>query len=148
MLQYPLVDGPTEGLIWYVAESDALRRSRPEISSADEERMMAETRRWVIRDLRGGFKNDFNGQPKGTADHRYRDMLTQLLHKLCDSTIEDWTDQQWESFTLQALWRVCRETVKDIPQFTSAPPPAVRHRDLVFEVTGFDLDSLVNKTLI
>ena len=34
MLQYPLRTGPTEELVWYVAEADALRRVRPEVSSA------------------------------------------------------------------------------------------------------------------
>ena len=34
MLQYPLRIGPTDELVWYVAEADALRRVRPEVSSA------------------------------------------------------------------------------------------------------------------
>ena len=53
MLQYPLRTGPTEELVWYVAEADALRRVRAEASSAMRARMIAETRRWVMRDLRG-----------------------------------------------------------------------------------------------
>ena len=47
MLQYPLRTGPTEELVWYVAEADALRRVRAEASSAVRARMIAETRRWV-----------------------------------------------------------------------------------------------------
>ncbi len=54
MLQYPLRSGPTEELVWYVAEANALRRVRSEVSSAVRARLIAETRRWVIRDLRGG----------------------------------------------------------------------------------------------
>ena len=53
MLQYPLRTGPTEELVWYVAEANALRRVQPEVSAADRARLIAETRRWVIRDLRG-----------------------------------------------------------------------------------------------
>ena len=53
MLKYPLRYGPTEELVWYVAEADALSKARPEVSSADAARMVAETRRWVVRDLRG-----------------------------------------------------------------------------------------------
>lgn len=34
MLQYPLRMGPTEELLWYVAETDALRRIRSGVSSA------------------------------------------------------------------------------------------------------------------
>src|SRR6516162_571390 len=43
MLQYPLRTGPTEELVWYVAEADALRRIRPEVSSAVRARLIAET---------------------------------------------------------------------------------------------------------
>ena len=53
MLQYPLRTGPTEELVWYVAEANALRRVRAETSSAVRARLIAETRRWVMRDLRG-----------------------------------------------------------------------------------------------
>ena len=56
MLQYPLRSGPTEELVWYVAEANALRRVRSEVSSAVRRRLIAETRRWVIRDLRGGSR--------------------------------------------------------------------------------------------
>ena len=52
MLQYPLRSGPTEELVWYVAEANALRRVRADVSSAVRSRLIAETRRWVIRDLR------------------------------------------------------------------------------------------------
>src|SRR4051794_6310734 len=34
MLQYPLRSGPTEELVWYVADANALRRVRSEASSA------------------------------------------------------------------------------------------------------------------
>ncbi|HEX3870441.1 MAG TPA: putative inorganic carbon transporter subunit DabA, partial [Pirellulales bacterium] len=52
MLQFPLRTGPTEELIWYVAEADAFRRVRQETSSATRARIIAETRHWVLRDLR------------------------------------------------------------------------------------------------
>ena len=148
MLQYPLLYGPTEELIWYVAEADALSKTRPEVSSADEARMVAETRRWVVRDLRGGSLNGGNGSASRPRDPRFHDALIGLLRKLGDSTIEDWTDTQWESFTLQALWRVCCEGVRHLPQFTSPPSPSIRHRDLMFEVTGADPDSRVDELLI
>ena len=43
MLQYPLRSGPTEELVWYVAEANALRRVRSEVSSAVRARLIAET---------------------------------------------------------------------------------------------------------
>src|SRR5437867_6833149 len=54
MLQYPLRFGPTEELLWFVAETDALRRVRADASAAVRGRLIAETRHWVMRDLRGG----------------------------------------------------------------------------------------------
>ncbi len=53
MLQYPLRTGPTPELIWFVAEVNALRRVRSEASFAVRSRLIAETRRWVVRDVRG-----------------------------------------------------------------------------------------------
>ena len=70
MLQYPLRIGPTEELVWYVAEQDALRRVRPEASSAIRARLIAETRRWVMRDLRGGRESHANGVAGRPGDRR------------------------------------------------------------------------------
>ena len=50
----PLRTGPTEELVWFVAEKDALRRVRSDTSAAVRDQLIAETRRWVMRDLRGG----------------------------------------------------------------------------------------------
>src|SRR2546421_405489 len=52
MLQYPLRYGPTEELLWFMADTDALRKVRPDVSAAVRGRLVAETRRWVLRDLR------------------------------------------------------------------------------------------------
>src|SRR5258708_37765336 len=43
MLEYPLRIGPTEELVWYVAEANALRRVRSEASSAVRASLIAET---------------------------------------------------------------------------------------------------------
>ncbi|MCI0458116.1 MAG: Na-translocating system protein MpsB, partial [Gemmataceae bacterium] len=65
MLQYPLRYGPTEELLWLVAETDALRRVRRDVSAAVRGRLLAETRRWVMRDLRGGNEATRGGRPPG-----------------------------------------------------------------------------------
>jgi uncharacterized protein YbcC (UPF0753/DUF2309 family) len=74
--------------------------------------------------------------------------LAELLSHFGESTIESWSDEEWESFTLQALWRVCCDGVRNLSHFTNAPPPPIRHRDLLYEATGADADSLVHETLI
>ena len=52
MLQYPLRTGPTEELQWFVAETDALTRLRPDAPSSVRDRFLTETKHWVMRDLR------------------------------------------------------------------------------------------------
>ena len=112
MLQYPMLYGPTEELIWYVAEADALRKTRPEVSSAVAERIVAETRRWVVRDLRGDASTR-SDKPVASES------LSGLLARFGESSMETWTNSRWESFTLQALWLVCCEGVRDVPPFTA-----------------------------
>jgi uncharacterized protein YbcC (UPF0753/DUF2309 family) len=143
MLQYPLRTGPTPELIWFVAEVNALRRVRTEASFAVRARLIAETRRWVVRDLRsvreqGSIGTNVTG---GKA-------LIELLDRLGGSRMEAWTEEDWEGFTLQALWRVCSDGVRDLPPFTTPPPAVVRPRDLLFEATGEDTDQLVHSLLI
>ena len=74
--------------------------------------------------------------------------LSELLDRFGDSRMESWSDRDWEGFTLQALWRVCCDGVRDLPAFTPPPPEPVRHRDLLLEATGADADALVNDLLI
>ncbi len=144
MLQYPLRSGPTEELVWYVAEANALRRVRSEVSSAVRARMIAETRRWVIRDLRAGNGRAIPGSPAEPVSMS----LAQLLTRFGEAPIETWSDDDWEGFTLQALWRLCCDGVRDLPPYTTPPPPPVRQRDLVLEGTGVDTDAMVHDVMI
>jgi uncharacterized protein YbcC (UPF0753/DUF2309 family) len=143
MLQYPLRFGPTDELLWFVAETDALRKFRPE-AFAVRGRMISETRRWVMRDLRGGNEARRNGGGAPRAPHA----LDALFARYKDESLEEWDEAAWESFTLQALWRVCCDGIAGQPPFVPPPPPAVRHRDLLFEATGADSDLPVNDLLI
>jgi uncharacterized protein YbcC (UPF0753/DUF2309 family) len=147
MLQYPLQTGPTEELVWFVAEKDALRRVRPETSSAVRGRLIAETRRWVMRDLRGGNEAGPDGAGQ-KQERRGGNGLSSLLERFRAATIESWKEDKWESFTLQALWRICCDGVRGVPAFTPPPPVPVRHRDLLLEATGTDTDRLVHDVLI
>jgi uncharacterized protein len=148
MLQYPLRFGPTEELVWFVAKREALRRVRQEVSSAVRARMIAETRRWVMRDLRNGNEAPNNGSGTGPGALQMERSLDELLARFGGSAIESWSDGQWERFTLQAMWRVCCEGVRDLPMFVAPPPERLRHRDLLLEATAEDADTLVNGLLI
>jgi uncharacterized protein YbcC (UPF0753/DUF2309 family) len=152
MLQYPLRFGPSEELLWFVAETDALRRVRPDISAAVRGRLIAETRRWVMRDLRGGNEASCGGNRSSRPTHQ-RDVgqsagLVGLFERFGESRIEEWCEDVWEAFTLQALWRVCCDGVADVPEFTPPLAAPVRHRDLLLQATGVDADLLVHDMLI
>jgi uncharacterized protein YbcC (UPF0753/DUF2309 family) len=147
MLQDPLRTGPSAELVWHVTEANSLRRIRPEASAAVRARLIAETRRWVMRDLR------YRGEPRraprdGAPDEGAPSHVLELLDRFGESRIESWSDEDWESFTLHALWRVCCEGVRDVPSFVPPREPSVRHRDLLLEVTGEDADLLVHEHLI
>jgi hypothetical protein len=84
----------------------------------------------------------------GSAKRRVPASLSELLDRFGESTIETWSDDDWEGFTLQALWRICCDGVRDLPAFTPPPSPPIRHRDLLLEATGADADPLVNELMI
>src|SRR6516162_4044602 len=92
MLQYPLRFGPTEELLWFVAETDAQRRIGEGVSAAVRGRLVAETRRWVMRDLRGGNETGRPvPAPAGWAGRRALAGLSGLLKRFGESRIEEWS---------------------------------------------------------
>ncbi|MBL8799561.1 MAG: DUF2309 domain-containing protein [Planctomycetia bacterium] len=145
MLQHPVRFGPTEELLWFVAETDALRHVRPATPPATRLRLIAETRRWVMRDLRGGHEAGHNGG--ATAGQRAAAGLSGLLERFGEARIEGWTPEQWEAFALQSLWRVCCDGAATVPECTAAPALPTRHRDLLLQTTGIDTDLRVHEVL-
>jgi uncharacterized protein len=147
MLEHPLRSGPIEELRWFLAETDALRRVRPDASAAARGRLINETRRWVQRDLRGGNEAGRNGSAERAA-RRSAAGLTGLIERFGESRIETWSEDVWEAFTLQALWRVCRHGVAGVPPLAPPSSTLVRHRDLLLQATGTDTDLPVHELLI
>ena len=74
--------------------------------------------------------------------------LAALLARFGESRIEEWGEDVWEAFTLQALWRVCCEGVAGVPEFALPPLLPPRHRDLLLLATGEDADLPVHDLLI
>lgn len=140
MIQYPLHIGPAEELLWLVAMTDALRRVRAVASVAAKQKLIGETRRWVMRDLRG--RNGAKGRTGRPA------WVAELLEQFGESRIESWDAGTWEAFSLESLWRVCRDGVRGLPEFVPPPPVPMRHRDLLLRVAGADIDSQVKPILI
>ena len=143
MLQHPVRSGPTGELRWFMAETDALRRFRPHAPAAVRARMIAETRRWVMRDLRGA-----EAGRNGAAVRRAAAGLEGVLERFGMSAIESWNEAAWEAVTLQSLWRICRRGAAQVPHASTIPPPLVRHRDLLLAATGLDADPPVHELLI
>jgi uncharacterized protein YbcC (UPF0753/DUF2309 family) len=146
MLQYPLRTGPTEELLWFVAETDALRRFRSGVSSATQVQMVAETRHWVLRDLRN-IGQEEHGRGRRPA-FRFPAFLRSIFDRLDETAIETWSDAQWEEFTLRALWAICCQGVAGLPSFATDGPSPIRHSDLLRAATGADADLLVHEDLI
>jgi uncharacterized protein YbcC (UPF0753/DUF2309 family) len=139
MLEHPLRTGPAEELRWFVAETDALQHFLSHVPPEVREPMIAETRQWVMHELANG---------RGPRHDSFRPMLDDLVRRLGASRIDDWTADEWESLTLQALWRICRHGAHASERSPQAESQPVRHRDLLLERTGVDTDELVHDVLI
>jgi uncharacterized protein YbcC (UPF0753/DUF2309 family) len=137
MLHYPLPSAPAEELQWLVAETDALRRIRPEASAVIRARLIADTRRWVMRDVR----------PRNGAAPK-ADWVEELFAKFRASEIESWSEATWEAFTLEAIWRISCDALRSVPDRITQVPPPVRHSDLLVRVAGVDPDPWVHELLI
>lgn len=144
MLEYPLRVGPSEELRWFVAETDALTKIRKEAPPLMAEKLLEETRHWVMRDLLGQHWSERT--LLGTPLPRY-DFQDLLMH-FDSKTIERWSRSTWETFALQALWRVCRNEVQALAPAEWKGSHLIRHRDLLQEAVGEDSDALVHEFLI
>lgn len=149
MLQYPLRFGPAEELRWFVAEMDALTRLHHEVPPEIRERFVEETRHWAMRHLRNGNNSDADRSAAKHEPHN-RHRFADLMQKFGEPSIEHWSEQKWESFSLQALWRICHDGVRGIEASSpwEAVAPAIRHRDLLRQAGGDDSDALVHEVLI
>lgn len=142
MIQCPLEIAPTSQIRWFIANTDALRRFRSDTPTEVRERMIRETRHWVLRDLVGR-----TAKSESETARRARKSLANLLDSHDAAHLDRWDDSNWESFALQALWRCCHQGCHGLP----TPPEfvaATRPRDWLYEATGVDVDLQVHDVLI
>lgn len=147
MLEHPLRMGPNEELRWFIAETDALKVIRPEASPEARRKLILETRKWVLRDLRPGTTWDAQGKPKD-RDEKLFELIGDLPSRIGDAVIERWADANWERLALQSLWRICRDGARRAGQINESEPIPVRHRDLLLAASGIDTDALIHEVLI
>lgn len=148
MLQYPLQTGPVEELRWFVAETDALTHFRGDVPPAVREKIVGESKRWVMRDLRDGGDDLHRGAGlHGTHDQHLHD---DLIRRFGESSIESWSESTWDAFSLRLLWRVCRDGVIKVKLNETASPTHrwLRHRDALLRAINRDSDELVHEVMI
>ncbi len=140
MLEQPLRAAPTRELEWLITESDALRRFRDEVSPAIRQKLLGQTRKWILRVPKD---DPVNGQPP-----RVREALAPLMVLFDASRAEQWSDATWISFVLHLLWQACLLGVREAAPPLPPSPLPIRHRDLLRDAGGGDSDSLVHGMLI
>ena len=133
LLQHPVPSGTAAELAWLMAESDALRAFCPE-AAPHRGPLIAETRRWVMRDLRN----------RGGANPPW---VRELFAAFGTADIETWAEPRWEAFALEALWVLCRAGVRHAPPVEPCARAERRHRDLLLRATGSDTDRPVHDLL-
>ncbi|MCC9603260.1 DUF2309 domain-containing protein [Stieleria sp. JC731] len=155
MLQHPLHCGTTHELRWIVAETDALRRFRPEVETEIRQQLLKTTRQYV---------SSLRVSPQSTEPN---ELLNRTLERFDRSDPQTWDERRWENFTLNYLWRVCCEGVRQTEESRSSESDSVldaktergdskrrkqdgwkRHRDWLLDASGDDADDLVNEILI
>lgn len=153
MLQHPLQTGPVEELRWFVAETDALSKFRADAPQPFREKIIKETRRWVMRDLRDG--GDDAHRVAGTYGTHDQHLHDDLIRHFGEKSIESWSEPTWEAFSLRLLWRVCRDgalsrrSARGRSSSGEIPiPKPIRHRDALLRASAEDSDALVNSILI
>ena len=145
MLQQPLRIGPTAELRWLMAETEALRVFRTDAPAAHRERLVASTRHWIMRDLRSDAAATLHNADDDPSIHQ---LVESILARFPRTDLENWSDAEWEEFTLHLLWRIGRHGARQARPRHEQRTPAVRHRDALLEATGEDTDRLVHDLLI
>jgi uncharacterized protein YbcC (UPF0753/DUF2309 family) len=137
MLEHPLGTGDGPELDWYMAETDALRKARRDVSEMQRRHLVNGTRHWVMHRVRSALSR--GARPP---------WIDALFARFRETRIEDWDDARWEAFTLSALWEACREGVRLAGPGPVESSPRIRHRDFLRAAGGADSDLLVHEVLI
>lgn len=131
MLRHALQVGPDAELRWIVAETDALQRFRVEVTQLNRTRIITAAKKWQEKSA---------SKVDSTID--LEDMITRF-----GKNSANWSESDWETFSLRLLWRICLNGVSTFPEKTRQFS-FVRPRDLLLHATGEDFDKDVQEVLI
>lgn len=143
MLEHPLRQASAAELRWMVAETNAQKSFRVDVSDTYRARVIHDLRQWVQTEKETHSEaNRHHGHSPGWEAAR------ELLASFGEESIEQWSEKRWDAFCLQFLWRVCHQGVHAVRTPGLPHRPIVRHRDLLREVITEDPDQLVHDVLI
>ncbi len=160
MLQYRIGQSAPAELRWLIAESDALRCFRSDLPVATREQLVQQTRRWVMRDFYNeniAIDEDSINEPRLLKRRQIQSseftppsqtLFSDLFDRFGRSSIDHWSDSTWEQFTLNALWRLCHQGVHAFRVHDDLSLSPIRHRDLLLDAVGQDIDLLIHEVLI
>lgn len=146
MLEHPLRIAPAAELRWFVAESDALHRFRKEAPRNLCQASIASTQRRTRHIVATAAIASTASSDR--REQGFEAAVRDLVGRFNGGSIDRWSATTWEAFTLQLLWRVCREGVHGLKRLAPSHPQPIRHRDWLLEATGVDSDQLVHDLLI
>jgi uncharacterized protein YbcC (UPF0753/DUF2309 family) len=145
MLQHPLRSAPPEELRWFIAETNALTQFSDAVATTVRTRLMEVTRHWVMREVLSRSSDDTDRPAENRSGNQ---LVADLVARFDGASMESWDEATWETFTLQLLWHVCRDGVELVEIRSTSAQQTVRHRDLLLDATGEDIDLLVHPVLI
>lgn len=145
MLRHGMQSGPPAELRWFIAETDALRRIRNDVSPELRTSMMRATQHWVMRDLRETALS-LDSTSADAPDARLG-LMVEVMERFNASSIDRWNESTWEAVTLHLLWRVCCDGVAKCGLPREAVREFARPRDGLLEATRKDCDLLVHPLL-
>ncbi|GAA5508560.1 DUF2309 domain-containing protein [Novipirellula caenicola] len=144
MLQMTLHTAPDAELRWLLAESDLLRRFSREVSPPRREQVIQRTRNWVLRNREHHAANP-RGESPATA---LPQIVEEVISDCGGNDLHAWSDSQWEAFVLQLMWAVCHRGVEAADLDSGVEHEPARLRDMLVEISGDDIDVIVNEVLI
>lgn len=150
LLEHPLQLSNSRELEWFVAETDALKKFREDVTENVRNATILATKSWVHRELQSLLSNETHQDPNASAFAK----LSKGLIPHNARSVETWSDARWEEVTLKLLWRVCHQGVLSAQNENQhGPDPSQpawrgRHRNYLLAESSIDADAWVHETLI
>jgi uncharacterized protein YbcC (UPF0753/DUF2309 family) len=140
MLQMTVHRVPDAELKWLLAESDVLKRFRSELSLQHREKMVGQTRNWVMTER--------PSEPNRSDDAATSEWIDRVLENFDARTMEVWSDETWEEFTLHAQWNACRHGVELVGKVAARTMIGCQIHQQILDATGEDIETTINEVLI